>query len=429
MNTSAHSLSGPPGLPRRSVLALLLGTALSACGGGGSPIAGVSSGGTGSFTSGSIVGFGSIIVNGVRYDDSLAKVADVDGTDHSNSNALKLGMVVAVQGSATTVAQAGFNYTAEGTASQVVFVTELLGPVTNVVRDAQGQAQSFDILGQTVHWSSTTVFDGLSTTLGAVEQGQFAEVYGFWDGEFWQASRVETSSTAPAVYRLSGVVTAIDTAAHTLTIGQETVSYAAVGLDAALGVGTSVRAVLNPNRVLAQPWAATAIRRADLQALPNVTSAELDGFEMELEGIVSGVVGSRFTLQGLTVDGSALGAPITNGQRVEVKGRFTQGVLIAQSWESDEDSDRERKGFELHGVVSALSANTFELRGYSVTYDASTKGAQVLANGIGVEVKLQLQANGSWYAREIESDENASATGSGNDDGGELEGVETSDGD
>ncbi|HEY5324044.1 MAG TPA: hypothetical protein VIK58_14550, partial [Caldimonas sp.] len=72
---------------------------LAGCGGGGS--AGPSSGGTGvaptSFTAGHISGFGSIIVNGVRYDDSAALVTDDDG-NRSSREALKLGMHVEIHG-------------------------------------------------------------------------------------------------------------------------------------------------------------------------------------------------------------------------------------------------------------------------------------------------------------------------------------------
>lgn len=69
---------------------LLAGTAAAAalgllgCGGGGGAgisdsLAGVGSGGTGSFASGPIRGFGSVIINNVRYDDSTASIATEGG--------------------------------------------------------------------------------------------------------------------------------------------------------------------------------------------------------------------------------------------------------------------------------------------------------------------------------------------------------------
>ncbi len=66
---------------------------LAACGGGG----GVDTGGTGgavpAVASGPITGFGSVIVGGVRFDDSSAEVEDLDGTRRSRDE-LRLGMTV-----------------------------------------------------------------------------------------------------------------------------------------------------------------------------------------------------------------------------------------------------------------------------------------------------------------------------------------------
>ena len=60
------------------ILGLLAALTIAACG-GGSDSAAVGSGGTGSFSVGTITGFGSVFVNGQRYDDSSASVSDEDG--------------------------------------------------------------------------------------------------------------------------------------------------------------------------------------------------------------------------------------------------------------------------------------------------------------------------------------------------------------
>ncbi|MBL8459664.1 MAG: hypothetical protein JNM92_09915, partial [Zoogloea sp.] len=65
----------------RTVVALVV-LIVSACGGGGSTdLAGVGSGGSG-VASGSVSGFGSVIVDGVEYDDSAAtrQAEDASGT-------------------------------------------------------------------------------------------------------------------------------------------------------------------------------------------------------------------------------------------------------------------------------------------------------------------------------------------------------------
>ena len=79
-------------LSRRSLLAgaaASVAASLLGCG-GGDGLAGVGTGGTGSFSSGPIRGFGSIVVNGVRYDEASAQVVGDAGAafsrTHSSSN-------------------------------------------------------------------------------------------------------------------------------------------------------------------------------------------------------------------------------------------------------------------------------------------------------------------------------------------------------
>jgi hypothetical protein len=82
---------------RRLTLGLLASFALAGlfagCGGG------VGSGGTGTYASGAITGFGSIIVNDVRYDDSAATILDDDDAPRSSSE-LRLGMTVQIDAGA-----------------------------------------------------------------------------------------------------------------------------------------------------------------------------------------------------------------------------------------------------------------------------------------------------------------------------------------
>ena len=85
-----------------SSFALAAAALLGACGGGGGDTAGVGTGGTGSFSVGTVTGFGSVFVNGIRYEDNGARLVDDDGTVKvlgTDDNPLKVGMVVEVTGS------------------------------------------------------------------------------------------------------------------------------------------------------------------------------------------------------------------------------------------------------------------------------------------------------------------------------------------
>jgi hypothetical protein len=71
---------------------------LAACGGGGGSSTGTTGGTAGSaaYTSGAISGFGSVIVNGVRFDTSSVAVEDDDGASHS-ADELRLGDSVEIE--------------------------------------------------------------------------------------------------------------------------------------------------------------------------------------------------------------------------------------------------------------------------------------------------------------------------------------------
>lgn len=151
--------------PIAGVLSTFLVVTLVACGGGGGSSAGVGTGGTGSFAVGTISGFGSIIVNGVRYDDSSASVLD-DDDNASSASALAIGQVVELRGS---VASDGLT----GAASSVSYYSELKGPVTAV--NAGGGTVT--VFGQVVSVTATTLFQGVSG-LFALASGNVIEVFG-----------------------------------------------------------------------------------------------------------------------------------------------------------------------------------------------------------------------------------------------------------
>lgn len=195
MKTRTHQ---PPAVTTRRQA--LLGTALLPACGGGTDIAGVSSGGTGSFTSGTITGLGSVIVNGIRYayDDTVS--VTIDGAP-SDATALQLDMVVRIQGSAIT-APATTGALATAKATSIAYGSEWKGPAANV-NVGNG---TFTLLGQTARVLATTVFS--QGKFDGTLDGQYVEVYGYVnasDGSL-QASRIKVESDAPDRYRLSGVV-------------------------------------------------------------------------------------------------------------------------------------------------------------------------------------------------------------------------------
>ena len=377
-------------LPAQGFLKLLCAAVvLTGCGGGGS--SGTATGTAQSaYASGPITGFGSIIVNGVRFDDSSASVTDDDGS-RRNSSDLRLGMMAEVESSGISTDDRG----SHGSARSIRFGSEIVGPVQSVAADGK----SLVVLGQTVLVTATTMFDdslagGLA---GLTPNTSVVEVHGLLDASAgtYTATRIEPK-TSPLYYKLRGVVTGIDKTAHTFKLGNgtETISYdAIVSVPSSLDNGMLVKVKLQTTPVAGQ-WIATRLDNG---------ARRIDNHdEAELKGTITAstfAVDKKFSVNGVAVDATNASFPkgtsgIVLGARVEVKGRAVDGVVMATRVNVEDQSDRDRDEFELHGTVSALdaTAKTFLLRGVTVSFAGANieyrKGTVAnLVNGSSVEVK------------------------------------------
>jgi Domain of unknown function (DUF5666) len=362
----------------------LLTLLLAACGGG------VETGGTGptggSYVEGPITGFGSIIVGGVRFDDSSARVEDADGSGRSRDD-LRLGMRVEVESGA--IADDGSGGRA-ATATRVRFASDLIGPVT--AADAQGL--QIGVIGQTVRITAATVVDGASGGAASLVIGDVVEVHGFPSAEGYVATRIERRSTAPAAFRVRGLVS--DLAPPTLRIGSQTFDLTATGVPAGLANGQLVRMTVATAQVAGR-WPVTAI---------SVESRRVeDSDDAEVEGLITAFTSTaRFTVNGIEVDASAArfeddASGVVLGARVKVRGRSAGGTLIAVSVDLRSDDDAFNEGVDLREVITDLNTGTqtFRVRGISVFYGNGPEfrngSASDLANGRRVRVRGLLSAD------------------------------------
>ena len=338
-------------------LAAVLTGLLGGCGGGvGSE--GTGTGAVGSFSSGTITGFGSIVVNGVHFDETSALLQDNDGQAVARSS-LALGMVVQITGGPQATAADG---TATAVASAVRTKRALVGPAAAVVANASANTGSLSVLGQTVLVSADTVLDArLSGGLAGISSGQLLEVYGYYDSTraVYSASRIAPADMGTG-YRVSGPVAAVDLQARIFTLGSQT--YSLAGLSGSPASGDQVRLKLQAGTDSGGRWLVSSTRPDD--------AAPRDSAGAEIDGVVSAVLaGSRFVVNGVTVDTSAakLSGPVLVGSKVEVSGKLSAGVLLASTVEAD--SGR-AKTFELSGTLSSLdTANRrFVVRGTTVGY-------------------------------------------------------------
>ena len=380
---------------RHLVASALCATALMAGCGGGSD--GVGTGGTGntdSFSSGRIAGFGSVIVNGVRFDDSAARVSDDDDASHDRGD-LKLGMTVDLSaGAVSTDASSG---SSTAVARSIQFHSEIKGPVDTV----DAAAGTLQVLGQTVTIDGATVFDGVAGGLAGIAPGALVEVYALFDAtnRLFKATRIEAKVTL-AEFRLRGLVANLDTTAHTFTLGGATVSYAGLAASTlpALADGALVKVKLQPVQQ-AGVWIATQLK-AGGRAVPDAARSEVEGIVTELASLASFRVGGvPVNASGASFDdGNA--AILANGARVEVHGAVVGGVLVATRVEFKRP-DGDDVEIELHGAIDSAdaAAKTFVLRGQTVRWSDATRiddgsGASLVA-GAQVEVRGSLATGGT----------------------------------
>jgi hypothetical protein len=363
-----------------SMAALLI-----ACGGGGdAPSAGGGTATAQSFTSGPISGLGSIIVNGVRFDDNSAQVEDDDDGSSHMSSELKLGMMVEVHSSAID------DRLARAVAMRVRFGSEIVGPVAS--KDVA--AQTLRVLDQTIEVSPNTVFDdSLAGGFAAIVPDQVLEIHALFDAStgHYVATRIEDKANA-LLFRLRGRIGALDTAAKTFSIGDAVINYGNVPAAdlPTLADGLRVRVRLQTSQVNGQ-WVAVSVRTG-VRRVDDVADARIRGL------VTAFTSAQQFEVQGVPVDASNAtfepnAAAVGLGVVVEVRGRAAAGTIVASRIRViDRDGDDWQR-VELHGEVSALDpvAQTFLLRDVKINYgrviDWKNGLPTDLANGKPVEVK------------------------------------------
>ena len=351
---------------------------LVACGGGGSDSGGASSE---AVYQGTIGGFGSVIVNGVRFDDRAARITVDD--ELVSVGALKLGMRTDVTGS---VASDG----STGTASSCVVDTSVRGPIASI----DSATSSFKIRGISVQTDDKTVFEGASN-LAALKVGDWVEVHGSVDftNRVVQATRVEVKAPED-VGRLVLFGKATAVTATTFTLGDLSVDFSKarlIGFDGnVIPEGAVVRVRSNTSPV-GNVLVASVVKAVKAPRLLDGTPAAVEGRVQQYKSI------SDFLVSGTAVDatnaefqnGSA--ADLSEGKRVIVYGTLADGKIIAKKlrfFRKDLDGE-----IRLIGMVSDyVSVSSFKVRGVAVDASAATfegGDAAQLTDGRLVEIKGQ----------------------------------------
>jgi len=350
-------------------LTLTLLLVLAGCGGGGGsstppvvnppPTNGIDRGG---IAVGPIGGFGSIIVNGVRFDTSAAAFT-VNGSPGSQSD-LSVGQVVAVLG---TFDDNGLT----GVATSVEFDDAVKGPIEGGSIDLP--TGTFRVLGQTIKVTNATIFDDSiqPPAFAGLADGDLVEVSGLPDASGRiVATRIEAESPG-SEFEITGLVSALDAGASTFRINSLTVDFSAAQLDdfpgGQISEGDLVEA--QGSQFSNGELLATQVEyRGDV-----VNDDDLEvGDEIEIEGIITVFNSSSdFSISGLRVltdagtsyeGGSA--ADLGLNVRVEVEGDFEgNGTLRADEIKFEPDAE-----LRVSGLVEATNAvaGTFQVLGLEI---------------------------------------------------------------
>ena len=313
---------------------------LAACGGGGSS-GGI--GGTGNnpdVAVGTITQFGSVWVNGVRYDSSDATIR-IDDNPGVESD-LRIGMVVRVDGSISG-ARAG-EITVDGAVK---------GFVEQVI-----DANRMIVMGQLIQIDNTTRFENNVRPVA----GNRVDVHGLVAGDgVISAGYIERRTTAPTPpFAVKGVVKNQSSAAQTFQVGTLTVVYAGATIgDMPGGSWNGLEVEVKGSGCAAAPVCGTLTAT---QVEPN--GVDVSGAEKaEVEGVVSAVAAGGFTLGGVQVTTSAttryeggLAADLLVGSKVEVEGPVSGGTIAATKVSF-------RDAVRIEGDIASISGNTLTIAG------------------------------------------------------------------
>jgi hypothetical protein len=324
----------------RRLIGILLATFASVlfatCGGGGTDVAGGGTGGTG-ISTGSITGFGSVVVNGMHYltDDEVSPnfvtMKMFNGDDNTSMMAhdlLRVGMVVTIRH--------GPN---DNNAQAIEYRDNLEGPISS---KNLGAENTLTILGQTVVVDNAAVFDSL-------HQDDVVSVSGYVDS----AGRIRASYIAmvpcsmmmmctASEFEVKGYISSLSSSGFRLgPLPGGTGTTVGVSFSPAVGAGLTdgmyVQVVTNDPPPVSGGITATRINKLTPRTVfPENAMADLEGLVTASPSgsgntLSFAVEGKRVQTDDATqyVGGTASQTNLQPDVRLQIQGTENSGVLSA----------------------------------------------------------------------------------------------------
>jgi hypothetical protein len=358
-----------------AALALLPLLALTSCGGGGGITAGGGTGGTGI---GPVTGFASVIVNGVKYNDTGIDNTNFFDDRGRNKSGLMAGMMVAISGTING---------ANGTADNITVLRHVDGPMDD--NGVNLATNGLKVMGQDVVVDTSTVFDNVITSLtdlrtlqGANVKHPELEVHGSADNNgVIHATFIHKwadDNVAGRDVQVRGTVAGPPTAT-TFVIGRKTVDCTGLtgGVVPAGVIAGSFVEVKGSIRVSDNVLLASSVK------LEDATGGQPSGSRSEVEGYVKRVVTPNASFEligpngvqtvtwttGTTAFTGGTGADIRAGVKVEVEGtRKVGGALAATKIEI-----RRASNIRMESTATSVTAVSLTVFGKTVKVNALTQ--------------------------------------------------------
>ena len=364
---------------------------------------------------GTVTGFGSIIIDGVRIDDRGILALTENSNGVVGNVELKMGHSVEIQ------------HDGKLKAKQVLVIPSMQGVISAI----DVVAGTLKIMGMTVVINidraagPVTVFEAPYTFANA-KVGDGVEIHGILKTDAAgkiqiHATRVE-KETLGAIHKLRGKVTGLSTGTSTFKIGELTINYQNASITpASASLSNGAEVVVS---IPASASFAGGVVTVTAVKVKNHRDESRDT-EAQLRGIVSNIniSAKTFSLDGLQInaadakfdhDGKSF-ADLSTGVYVRVKGVFqADGSVTAKSIALRKVETDKVGEVELHGsILNFVSIADFSVRGIKMnaaTAEIDCPAGTVLRNDLQVKIEGFLTADGSVKVKEVECEKSNDGT-------------------
>jgi hypothetical protein len=278
-------------------------------------------------SSGQITAKGSLTVNDIKYDTEGAQIF-LDGTLVSDDSHLEVGMIVEIEGTA--------NHDT-GTASIVRFDDSVEGSITAI----DTLARTLEVLGQVVFVDDLTVFDDSTITppdITGLYINDIVEVSGHLD----EAGNIRATSIEKKLSTTEVEVTGLVSgkSGNTFLINHLTVDFSSAALENFGGGEPADGDFVEVKGLLADFNSVTNTLLAS--NVENKAKNFAEGFEVEVEGFINTLTDNGFTviatsgqvevvIDSVTEFSGGIAADLQVGTKVEVEGKISDGVILAEN--------------------------------------------------------------------------------------------------